>query len=157
MQPNAGLMRLMGMDELVRQGRECRVCGESLRARMVNSVNRPDGHLMICRGCNRSGNTARMRGWRERNPGYNRAEYFVKQYNLTLDEWEAMFDSQDGACAICTRDFDRDNTAAIHVDHNHETGEVRGLLCQKCNLAIGYLQDDSAASRRAAVYLEDRS
>jgi hypothetical protein len=56
--------------------------------------------------------------------------------------------SQGGLCAICRV------APAVHVDHDHATGTVRGMLCFPCNAAIGHLRDDPATVRRAAAYLE---
>ncbi|MBA7572888.1 hypothetical protein ES708_14675 [subsurface metagenome] len=63
-----------------------------------------------------------------------------------------LWESQDGKCAICGESFIKlFNTC---VDHNHETGEVRGLLCRKCNVAIGFLNDDPELMEKAIKYLE---
>ncbi len=59
-----------------------------------------------------------------------------------------MRESQGGVCAICRA------APAVHVDHDHATGTVRGMLCFPCNAAIGHLRDDPDTVRRAAVYLE---
>ena len=56
--------------------------------------------------------------------------------------------SQDGLCAICR------SAPAVHVDHDHATGTIRGMLCFPCNAAIGHLRDDPLVVRRAAAYLE---
>ena len=57
--------------------------------------------------------------------------------------------AQGGLCAICRQ------APAVHVDHDHATGTVRGLLCFPCNAAIGHLRDDPQIMRRAAAYLEE--
>ena len=64
---------------------------------------------------------------------------------------EQMFISQNGRCAICLKDFE--NTKNMHVDHNHATGQVRQLLCNKCNSAIGYLNENVSVLARAIDYL----
>lgn len=73
----------------------------------------------------------------------------LKQYGLTVETFDSLLDRQDGVCAICQREFAR----TPHVDHDHKTGEVRGLLCYSCNSAVGYLQDDVVVVRRALEYL----
>lgn len=80
-----------------------------------------------------------------------------KHYGLTVGQYQQMLDRQNGTCAICDgppkgKGADR---GRYHVDHCHETGKVRGLLCSSCNLAIGYLGDDARRVRRAARYIED--
>lgn len=61
-----------------------------------------------------------------------------------------MLASQDGACAICAT---RPTTNRLVVDHDHETDVIRGLLCNACNVGIGYLGDDPERLRRAISYL----
>ncbi|MFF7885026.1 endonuclease VII domain-containing protein [Streptomyces sp. NPDC020794] len=77
-----------------------------------------------------------------------RASHLKRQYGLTEAERDEMVASQMGLCVICLK------APAVHVDHCHETGRVRGVLCFNCNSAIGKLGDDPDAVRRAAAYLE---
>jgi hypothetical protein len=73
-----------------------------------------------------------------------------KKYNLTPEAYESMASLQEFSCAICG-----DNTSKLHVDHNHTTGKVRGLLCNNCNRAIGLLKDDVQVLLKAAEYIEN--
>ena len=68
-------------------------------------------------------------------------------YGLTKEQYEKLMRQQDGKCRICRK-------PAVHVDHNHKTGKVRGLLCKKCNLGLGLFNDDPEALRIAASYVE---
>jgi hypothetical protein len=79
----------------------------------------------------------------------------LKNYNLTAEDFNAMWCEQDGKCAICRHEMKpRGRTKdAVAVDHNHDTGEVRGLLCRGCNHGIGNLKDDPEVLIRAAEYL----
>lgn len=82
----------------------------------------------------------------------NRMNWELKtKYKITLSQMEQMFISQNGRCAICLKDFE--NTKNMHVDHNHATGQVRQLLCNKCNSAIGYLNENVSVLARAIDYL----
>lgn len=69
-----------------------------------------------------------------------------------------MFDAQRGLCALCQLpETCRSNTGTVKllaIDHCHETGQVRKLLCNNCNRAIGLLKDDAGLLRRAADYLD---
>lgn len=67
-----------------------------------------------------------------------RRKHRLKVYGLTLSEYEQMLSSQGRKCGICSSGFS-DKKIAV-VDHNHQTGKVRGLLCKKCNLSLGYLE-----------------
>ncbi|QIX22952.1 hypothetical protein FOB41_06465 [Agrobacterium pusense] len=76
----------------------------------------------------------------------------LKLYGIDFKRREEMAIAQDFKCAICRDDF-TDNRA-MHVDHCHATGDVRGLLCSNCNQAIGLLQDNPEIIRSAADYVE---
>lgn len=77
--------------------------------------------------------------------------YTVGQYGLTVDEYERRELEQGGVCAICQRKSS--DGKHLCVDHDHVTGVVRGLLCGKCNSAIGLLGDDPLVIYRAHVYV----
>lgn len=74
-----------------------------------------------------------------------------KLYGITIEEYDAMLEAQNGVCLVCQEE-DKDTNLA--VDHCHSTGRVRGLLCNNCNRAIGLLKDNPAVIKRAAAYLE---
>jgi Autographiviridae endonuclease VII len=90
---------------------------------------------------------------REKHRGRNRLAQrrmvFRKVYGISWADYEAMFERQGGACAICKR-----TGLTLCVDHCHLTGEVRGLLCIRCNSAIGFCSDDPALLQAAAAYLQ---
>ena len=75
-----------------------------------------------------------------------------RNYGLTPEDWENMLSEQGGVCAICG---EVQENRSLYVDHDHETGKVRGLLCRKCNLFLGLAQDDPNILRSAANYLEN--
>lgn len=87
--------------------------------------------------------------WRERSPGYMR-QYI---YGLSHEQFVAMLDEQDNACAICRSTEWPGKGNRPHVDHDHATGEVRGLLCGRCNFGLGQFQDDPARLAAAIKYL----
>lgn len=73
-------------------------------------------------------------------------------YGITLAEYNHILASQGGGCAICGTKPKR--YRRLDVDHDHETGAVRGILCSECNRGIGFLRDSPANLRAAADYLE---
>lgn len=81
----------------------------------------------------------------------------LKQYGVTEQRYQEMFDAQNGVCAICENpEMDKYANGTIRdlsVDHCHNTGKVRGLLCNKCNNAIGKFKDDTEILKRAINYL----
>jgi hypothetical protein len=76
----------------------------------------------------------------------------IRYNGMTVDNYQTLLASQDGLCAVCHRP-PAENTF-LHVDHDHATGVIRGLLHRNCNVAIGLLSDDSQLCHSAAAYLE---
>lgn len=94
------------------------------------------------------------REYRERNPrSYltRKKEWLKSLYGMTLEDYDNMLNEQNGVCAICFQPCK--SKKGLAVDHNHETGKVRGLLCANCNGAIGMLQEDPAIIDRAKEYI----
>lgn len=106
------------------------------------------------------------RAWKLRNPDKVRAqkrEYHhrsgkhavrTRKYGLTREEFDALMKQQKSRCAICRRPFEETGKTLVPcVDHDHDRGHVRGLLCQRCNWAIGVLSTTTDL-RRAYQYLD---
>lgn len=93
-----------------------------------------------------------MRDWTEKNAVHsrrrNRAYKLAKKYGITTEDYDRMFVQQNGRCLICGRDDEK-----LVVDHNHATGEVRGLLCDKCNRGLGHFNDDPKLLRLASEHV----
>ena len=80
--------------------------------------------------------------------------HYVKEYNITLADYDAMYEEQKGKCAICgSTNPKTPKNGRFCVDHDHVTGKVRGLLCSSCNRGIGLLQDDYEIILNAYKYL----
>lgn len=77
------------------------------------------------------------------------------KYGITLAEYEILAEVQNHVCAICKKP--QMNGRRLAVDHDHRTGKIRGLLCGKCNFALGYLNDNPVLADIAAAYLRERS
>ena len=110
--------------------------------------------------------------WRQRNPEKNRElqrqyreqnpekcrravtnSQLKKKYGITLDQWEQMLEDQDGQCGCCgVHQMYLDER--LCVDHDHETGKVRELVCRNCNLALGHLDHKVIFARCAVRYLK---
>jgi len=84
-------------------------------------------------------------------PTINKSKYTKYKYGITFEQQKQMYISQNGVCAICGNKFE--NGRDIKIDHNHITKQVRGLLCQRCNIGIGHLRDDMSIVLKAAAYL----
>ena len=162
--------------------KRCTKCGEvkPLEAFHRQSGSR-DGRRPECKVCNLArqaaaravdpeANRRRVREWQAANPEKLRAKserfaelgkkrvsdrksYLKRTYGLTVDDYDRMLESQGGGCAICGRA--PRNDIALHVDHCHHTGAIRGLLCFRCNNALGDLDHDLDLFRAAVAYLEE--
>ena len=73
------------------------------------------------------------------------------RFGMTLEEYDELFEAQNGGCAICGGS--NASGRRLAVDHDHETGTVRGLLCFECNVGLGKFKDDVTIVRRATRYL----
>ena len=78
------------------------------------------------------------------------------KYGLSITEFDNLLLSQDNRCAICKEPLDLQNPKNVNIDHNHLTGKVRGILCLKCNVAIGLLRDNPEYVYNAYKYLKER-
>jgi hypothetical protein len=87
----------------------------------------------------------------ERRADARRADALHRKYGITIRDYQSMESSQGGRCAICDRGAR--STQKLHIDHCHDTGAVRGLLCKQCNMGIGLLGDKPDRVARAAHYL----
>jgi hypothetical protein len=108
---------------------------------------------------------ATRKAWRDRNKDKIRAYYternrelhFRNRYGIGAADYEVLLTSQSGVCAICYRPETvaiKGKIVSLAVDHCHLTNRVRGLLCKKCNNALGLLEDSPDRLRAAAAYLE---
>jgi hypothetical protein len=85
----------------------------------------------------------------KKHPQRVRDGKYRRLYGITLEDYESMFKKQSGACAVCFEKSDKH----LDVDHDHVTGEVRGLLCSRCNLLLGNVNDDCDVLENAIRYL----
>jgi len=76
----------------------------------------------------------------------------LKRYGLTEETYSQLFEGQGRACAVCRGDTPG-STKGWHVDHCHTTGKTRGILCNHCNLMLGYAKDSKATLTNAVEYL----
>jgi hypothetical protein len=158
--------------------KRCKKCGEFKPLDdFYRASTAADGHRSECKACakairhayyvaHREEQIARVRAWREANPtqyretqarirkrrvSQQRADHLKRAFGLTVAAYEAILAAQGEACAICKR---IQGTGSLHVDHDHATGEIRGLLCFRCNNALGLLGDDADVLQSAIEYLD---
>lgn len=146
----------------------CTACGEEKQLSAFDrNLTREDGRMADCKVCRK----ARIRSY----PAQREASTFGPEseilkpltsqerrlirsrrakYGITLSQFDAMVTMQHGACAICGEVVPASTVKNNwHVDHDHATGKVRGLLCQDCNLGLGRFKDNPAALQSAIYYL----
>ena len=92
---------------------------------------------------------------KEKIKARSRSNHLQSRYGLTPVQYNALLEAQDYECAICGANTTntRYGVGNLHVDHCHETGDVRGLLCLACNGAIGLLGDNPSRVASALNYL----
>ncbi len=139
--------------------RSCRLCnkvkadwrkrnGDRVRAQKRESYDRTRAHYLEY---NRSNSR------RERAFAWN----LMRKFGITVQQFEDMLEAQAGRCAICGKSPEEANghrhKHRLHVDHDHGTGRVRGLLCNNCNAGLGYLGDSMKNLKKAIQYLNNPS
>ena len=100
-------------------------------------------------------NPQRVKAWAEKNRDKRlkklREIHLRNKFSLTVEEYDAILEAQDGVCALC--ECPPTPGISLHVDHDHGTGAIRGLLCVRCNNALGLFREDPDLLKRAARYV----
>ena len=93
--------------------------------------------------------------WYENNKEYARWSSILRQYGMTKEQYESLLIQQGGVCAVCGKGprGNSRNGLSLVVDHNHQTGAVRGLLCSVCNKVLGLFEEDEILLENAIQYL----
>jgi hypothetical protein len=94
-------------------------------------------------------NTENNTKWKRDNPDKVRGYHLKAKFGMTHEDYDRMLESQGFVCAICKEPYEK----KYHIDHDHETGIVRGLLCDICNRGLGYFKDSSLRLSSAITYL----
>jgi hypothetical protein len=142
------------------------MCGEIKSAREFYKEKRVhDGLTARCKNCTREAANTSYQNRREivlasHKEKYcakkNRASALMKNYGMTIEEWNEMFASQNYRCAICGSKDPLNTAKNFVVDHCHSLGHVRGILCSPCNAMLGFAHDDPNVLWDAMTYLLSR-
>ena len=125
--------------------KRCPDCGElKTLDEFPRNKNSKDGRHSYCKPCH----NARGKETYQRLYGSTRHYHLMRRYGIGADEFDELVRQQGSVCAICGRPDPE------HVDHDHDTGEVRGILCFNCGL--GQFRDSIDALLAAAEYLDER-
>jgi len=106
----------------------------------------------------KEGRSEYLKAHRAANPLLYKGKHFLKKFGITLADYQAKLEEQKGVCAICAKPESGTRNGIVrwlNVDHNHETNEVRGLLCTNCNVAVGMMFEDRNIMRAAITYLDE--
>ena len=102
-------------------------------------------------------NNPAWKGGKNNQKGYKREKWLKMKFNLSIEEYNKILEKQNNSCAICKQDFDtikQETNKSLCVDHNHENGEIRGLLCNNCNRGLGFFKDNAVSLLEAIKYLD---
>lgn len=143
--------------------RECRTCGECKPLEdFFKERGGKDGLRSGCKVCRKK----EYDTWLNRlkiNPNLvkemsekDRYKKLYKRFGMTKEEYNTLFSSQNGCCAIC-KQHQSEFKRSFAVDHCHKTGKIRGLLCGNCNTALGLLREDKISLINMMTYLEINS
>lgn len=144
--------------------KQCPKCGEHKPWEAFHkSKSTKSGYNVYCRACQgkrhdawRRNNLAyaaqKQKEYRKKNPERFRDYERKHAYGLAPGQYAEILTAQKGKCAICKR-AENNGRGGLHVDHCHEQGHVRGLLCHGCNVSLGHFQHDIAVLEAAIQYL----
>jgi Recombination endonuclease VII len=134
--------------------RRCCVC-KALKNRddFWHSKMTKDGLARECKECMTVRNKKSAIKHAVKRRALHRNYNLKKLYNITADRFDEMVQEQEGKCAICSDDITNSGKNPC-VDHNHKTGNVRSILCQNCNFAIGGFKEDVNILNSAIEYLD---
>lgn len=115
-----------------------------------------DGFSSQCRQCHGIYTAERRKrpGVREAHRESARWHHKKKAYGITREDYQRIYESQDGKCASCRIDYPAAIRSGLHVDHCHTTGRTRGLLCNSCNAALGHLKESPELAQKLIAYME---
>lgn len=135
------------------KSKTCTKCGEERPVEQF--LKRESGRAGVrpeCKGCQ----AEYQKGYRRVIRGAIQRRYSLKKhYGITVEQYNEMFSAQSGKCAICdTHATDLPSPGILCVDHDHDTGVVRALLCGLCNKGIGIFKEDQFLLERAISYLK---
>jgi len=130
--------------------RTCNICGET-KALTEYYVNNFGYHHGKCKKC------YIKKGQAKYDPTKKRNDNLRRKYGITLTEYNDMLITQSGKCKVCgtTNPGGRKDTDVFAVDHSHETGKIRGLLCHGCNTALGLVKEDKRILQNLINYIDE--
>ena len=134
--------------------RTCAHCGQSKpRSEFYKETRGKDGIRTCCKECFRAADTVRRASEPEKQREMRWRSQLKRTYGIDADDYYQMMATQGGACAICGSEDGGGKNGVLQVDHDHNGGGVRGLLCEDCNNMLARAHDDPKILAAAAEYL----
>lgn len=139
------------------QMKQCTKCGATRAvSEFYKNKNTSDGRSVWCKPCCRADKTAYRQAHRDERKRTDYKYHLKFKHGLTVEQFDALLASQGDGCAICGDTAEmQPRTGRLYVDHCHTHRIVRGILCHRCNVAIGLLEDNPTLLRIAATYVEE--
>jgi len=163
--PSCGKLREFSTKQYFYRARKhnkpCKSCSNSLNAGGVGYVLYNDEGQKCCIDCkqfksldeyydNKAGKSSVCKDCsHKRASKYHKNTYRYAKYGITKEQFDELFKNQEGKCPICKTELKEE----IHIDHDHLTGQVRGVLCGKCNKGLGQFNDNIESLTNAIKYL----
>lgn len=132
--------------------RTCKVCNTSKKLEDYGSTPAGPNRRLICKACDYQRVLARKNADPEKHKIYHRYAVLKNKYGITQEHYEKLVSEQKGLCKICNQP--EASGRWLSVDHCHNSMEIRGLLCHRCNTAIGMFNENVDALASAIKYLE---
>jgi DNA-directed RNA polymerase subunit M/transcription elongation factor TFIIS len=123
----------------------------------MRKTHRPGKPVSQCTACRVAYNKAYRAKNKEKVLEIERKSKLKMTYGITVGQYDALLDRQDGKCAICAAKKPGGRTKMFFIDHCHSTGKVRGLLCMRCNTGLGLFLDNPKFLLNAISYLKENS
>jgi hypothetical protein len=131
----------------------CKKCGiEKPLTEYYKTTDRRSGHKTVCKACIKSDPLSEEKKKYMRE--YSKKYSLKTKYNLTEEDYTNLLIEQNHKCAICGIDAQQLSKKKLYVDHNHETGKVRELLCHNCNVSLGLMKESIQTLSKAIAYLD---
>jgi hypothetical protein len=130
--------------------KKCKV--EKPLSEYYKTTDRKARHKTICKECIRS--EPKTEAKKEYMREYSKKYFLKARYNLTQEDYTTLLVRQNHKCAICGTDQEELPNKKLYVDHDHETGKVRELLCHNCNVSLGLLKESIQTLTQAIAYLD---
>ena len=130
----------------------CKKCHiEKPLSEYYKTTDRKSGHKTICKTCIKSEPTSEKK--KQYMKAYSKKYSLKSKYNLTEEDYQELLIKQNHKCAICGIDQEELPNKKLYVDHDHETGQVRELLCHNCNVSLGLLKESVFTLTNAIAYI----